>query len=405
MGSQVGHGIVDAAAQVLHEGGGQALVIVEGHLLLQNGEVAGFPQIGIGTGHQPQGVVVEAGAHGQVALLGQGLVLMVGGAVGELGGRNIQQPLSCLFGDHVDKAQQILAGVPEAHAPAHAAFEVAGGTGHIKGDHALVLVPDVDHPVHLLVAGGGGVVGKELLPVLCQLGHGGIEPAGGIKFFHHGIGADLVDDAGCRELFLLGVLDVAQTQQNAAALPGLQGQVKLHGAHRSPAVGHGAGAAAVLHRLGQLGAAVYAHKGIPGGIKAIEGGIGPEDRIVVPALPVLGLVIDGPVGNLHLTGGEVALEVGGIVHGVPQTEFQIGEDRNRLRGFRPVGYGEAHQQAVVAVGDHHFLFGGNSVLFALQNRIAQAVTALVSIQLRLSGLPAGIPHGSVGIAHINVEAV
>ena len=126
---------------------------------------------------------------------------------------------------------------------------------------------------------------------------------------------------------------------------------------------------------------------------------------MVPALPVLGLVIDGPVGNLHLTGGEVALEVGGIVHGVPQTEFQIGEDRNRLRGFRPVGYGEAHQQAVVAVGDHHFLFGGNSVLFALQNRIAQAVTALVSIQLRLSGLPAGIPHGSVGIAHINVEAV
>ena len=105
VGAQVGHGVGNAAAQVLHQGRCQGFVVVKGDLLFQNGEVAGFPQVGIGTGYQPQGIIVKAGANSQVALFGQGLILMVGRAIGELGGGNVQQPLSCLFGNHVDKAQ------------------------------------------------------------------------------------------------------------------------------------------------------------------------------------------------------------------------------------------------------------------------------------------------------------
>ena len=71
---------------------------------------------------------------------------MVGGAVRQLGGGNVHE---CVPGRApgimMDKAQQILTAVAEAHAAADAALKVAGRAAHIEGDHALVLVPDVHH--------------------------------------------------------------------------------------------------------------------------------------------------------------------------------------------------------------------------------------------------------------------
>ena len=245
MGPQVGHGVGDAAAQVLHQGLGQALVIVEGYLLHEDGEIAGFLDVGIRTGNEPQGVVVEAGAHGQIALLGQGLVLVVGAAVRELGGSNVQQTLPGLFGNHMHEAQQVLTGIPEAHATAHAAFKIAGGAGHIEGHHALVLVPDVHHPVYLFVPGLGGAATEQIAPELPQPLQGPVEGGGGSELFHHGVGFRLVDDPGGDEFCFLGIFNIAKAQNQLLFLAGGQLQVKLHGAHRCPAVGVGAGAAAV----------------------------------------------------------------------------------------------------------------------------------------------------------------
>ena len=42
---------------------------------------------------------------------------------------------------------------------------------------------------------------------------------------------------------------------------------------------------------------------------------------MVAPLAVFGLVVDHPILNLHLAGGEIALEVGGIVLGIPQAEL------------------------------------------------------------------------------------
>ena len=49
------------------------------------------------------------------------------------------------------EAEEILVGIAEAHATADTALEVGSGTGHVEGYHTLVLVPDVDHTVNLVV--------------------------------------------------------------------------------------------------------------------------------------------------------------------------------------------------------------------------------------------------------------
>ncbi len=66
------------------------------------------------------------------------------------------------------KAQKILTAVPEAHAASGAAFVIAGRAAHVKGDHALVLMPDIDHAVQLFLAGFQMVGGQQLLPVGAQ---------------------------------------------------------------------------------------------------------------------------------------------------------------------------------------------------------------------------------------------
>ena len=80
---------------------------------------------------QPQRVVVEAGADGVVAALGQRLVLVVGAAGRELGGGDVEDPLARPVRNHVHEAEQVLVRVAEAHAPADAGLEVArpSGTG------------------------------------------------------------------------------------------------------------------------------------------------------------------------------------------------------------------------------------------------------------------------------------
>lgn len=93
------------------------LALAEGGRV-QNGPVARLAEVGVRSGNEPQRVVVKAAAHSQVALLGQGLVLVIGAAVGELGGGNVQDAFPRPPGDHVDEAQQVLTGVMEAHAQA-----------------------------------------------------------------------------------------------------------------------------------------------------------------------------------------------------------------------------------------------------------------------------------------------
>ena len=327
---------------------------------------------------------------------------MVGAAILELGGGDIQNAAAGALRDHVDEAQQILAAVAEAHPAADAAFVVAGRAAHVEGDHALVLVPQIDHPVQLLVAGVQLQGGEQLVPVVGQRSAGFVHLGVGGVAGHHGLGAGLIDDAGGGELFVHGILDVAQTEEDGPGLPGFQGQVEVVGTDRGPAVGNAVGAAARLDGFRLGGAAVYAAEGVAGGVEAGDRGVGPEHCVVVAALAVLGLVVDGAAHDLHFAGGEVALEVGAVVHGVPQAELHVAEHIQRAGGIGLVFQRQAVDLAGVAARDEQLLLGADAVLLTGQDGVAQTVAAAVSVQLGLGGLPAGVPDRA---AVVDVDAV
>ena len=73
---------VERPAKVFHERLAETLVVVKGNGLMQDGGVAGFPDIGGGAEDQPQGIVVESAAHVKVAAPGERLVLVIGAAIG-----------------------------------------------------------------------------------------------------------------------------------------------------------------------------------------------------------------------------------------------------------------------------------------------------------------------------------
>ena len=217
---QMGMGVAEAPAQMLHQGLCSGHVVVKGNRLVQDRPVTGLPQIGGGARNEPERVIVEAAAHVAVALFGQGLVLVVGTAVLKLGGSNVQDALPCAGRDHVDEAQQILTGIPEPHAAADAALVIAGTAAHVEGDHALILVPKAHHPVQLFLAGGQLPAREQLLPVVGQCPAGGIHLCVGGIAGHHGLGPGFVDDAGSAEFFPDRVFNVAQPKMMLFFSPG-----------------------------------------------------------------------------------------------------------------------------------------------------------------------------------------
>ena len=250
MRTLVGAQVAKAAAQMLKKRLCKAVVVVKVHRFVQNRVVARLAQVGVHGGNQPQRVIVEAGADVHVALFRQRLVLVVGAAVGELGGGNVQNALPRAGGDKMHKAEQILTGIAEAHAAAGAALIIAGRAAHVEGDHALVLVPDIDHAVELFIAALDRVGGQQVVPVVVQPGKCRIDlRIRGIAGSHR-LGAGLIDDAGRGPLLVLRVFYIAQNKNQAAAFAGLQGDIDLMHANGCPAVGNRVGAAAVFHDLG-----------------------------------------------------------------------------------------------------------------------------------------------------------
>jgi len=53
---------------------------------------------------------------------------------------------------------------------------------------------------------------------------------------------------------------------------------------------------------------------------------------VIPALAVLGLVVNHLIFDFHLAGVEIALVIGRVVLGVPQAKLDAGENRKPGRG-------------------------------------------------------------------------
>ena len=207
------------------------------------------------------------------------------------------------------------------------------------------------------------------------------------------MGSCLVDNAGGGELLRLWIFNVTKAQKEVLLLAGSQLKMKLHSANRRPAVSNAAGAAAGKNGLRPGRAAVDAQEGVTCGVKACDLPVVPQDRVVIPALPVLSFMVDGAALHLHLTDGVIALEVGGIVHGVPQAELHIWKHVYCPGLCAVVFHRDSLKQAMVAPGYQKFLPGRDSVFSALNDAVSHAVTAGVAVQLCLGRLPADVPDG------------
>ncbi len=187
---------------------------------------------------------------------------MIGRSVLELCRRDVDDALAGAVRDQVDETQQILTGITESHAPPDTGLEVGGGAAHIEGDHALVLVPDIDHPVHPVVLRLHMEGGEQVLPVILQFTesplHVGVGPVAG----QQAPGRLLVDDARSLPLPVLRILTVSEDEDQGTALARLQREVDLMGRHGIPSGRHGVRIRAGKHRLRTVRSAVGAEKGV-----------------------------------------------------------------------------------------------------------------------------------------------
>ena len=98
---------------MFHQGNFRSFFIVERRRFVEDRKVPGLFDVCAGAGDQPERIVVEAASDVRISALGQRLVLMVRASVRKLDRRDIDDPLPCPLRDQVDKAQKILAAVPD----------------------------------------------------------------------------------------------------------------------------------------------------------------------------------------------------------------------------------------------------------------------------------------------------
>ncbi len=223
---------------------------------------------------------------------------------------------------------------------------------------------------------------QQALPVGGQLRHGVVHGLRVGVAGDHGLGLVLADDAGGDELVVAGILGVAQHEHEVPGLAGAQRHVDAVRRDGRPAVGLGGGVLALNDHLGILPGAEAAQERLPLGVKAVGGHVDGEEGVVVAALAVLGLVVDHAAADLHLADVQVALEVGGVVHRVPQAELHRAVELERLHGVGGVGQRELLHLAALALGYEQKLPGLHAVLLGLEDRVAHAVAALVAVKRR-----------------------
>ena len=169
-----------------------------------------------------------------------------------------------------------------------------------------------------------------------------------------------------------------------------------------PAAGHGVAACALKDGVRMVKAVERTQEAVAVGVKALDGRVDGVDGVVVAALAVFGLVVDGAALDLHFARGEVALEVGGIVLRVPQAELHEAEQGNLLVPRRAVFQFNLRDQRVCAARDHARLRDGEAVLFRRQLRVAKAVAALVVVKRRFDR---HIARGKDGVPVLDVEVL
>ena len=318
---QVVQDVVERYPEVLQQADFGPGTVVEGDRFVEYAEVAGLLDVCDGAEDEPERVVVESAAYVVVAALGERLVLVVAPSVGELRRCYVDYPFAGALRDLVHEAHEVLVGVPESHSAAYPALEERCAAGHVESDHALVLVPYVDHPVQPGVTAAEAEAAEQVVPVSSERRECRVHLLRRIEKVHQGVRSCLVDAAVGIEFLFLRILHVAEQEHQVPAFAGLQAYLQAMRRNGAPAVGDAAAALAFEHAAGPVEAVVQAQESLPVRVEAVYGGVHRVEGIVVAPLLVFGLMVDRGALHLHLSGGEVALEVLHVRGSVPEAPF------------------------------------------------------------------------------------
>ena len=272
-------------------------------------------------------------------------------------------------------------------------LEHGRGARQVERDHALVGVPRVDHPVDVGVAGGHLEGAEAVRPGGPQRGEGPIDLSLAPVAIDHGAGSSRVRPAGAGRIVLAvgRVLGVAEDEGHLARRSRFEHQCGLQRPDRLPAMRDGAGHPAGLHGHGPVPAPVRPEEGLPRRLEPGHRRRAREPGEVVAALAVLRHVVDHAVLDVDLAGREVALEVRGVVLGVPEAELHGAEDREPRR-VRPL-VGHPRPPDLERLPGRHEVgaLGADAAARPRDDRVPEAVTAAVGVELALGRLPARVP--------------
>ena len=151
-------------------------------------------------------------------------------------------------------------------------------------------------------------------------------------------------------------------------------------------------------RLGKL--VVESDEALAVGIVALNLGIHGVESIVVAALTIFGLVIDGRAFNLYLARREVALEVLHVGSSIPEAPLCKGEHLESLHLLRLVLQRHLlHLSPCMERNEeeHTCLY---AILAARDAGIVHAVAALVAVEWCFARFPPWVPYG---IAILDIE--
>ena len=301
------------------------------------------------------------------------------------------------------EAHEVLIRVAEAHASAYAALEERCRAREVERYHTLVLVPDVHHAIELVVTRFYLIYIEQGIPVLAEFGESLVHLLGGIELGDEGVSLLLIDDLWGRELLLLFVFDIAKEEHEVARLARLEGDLDIVGGDGAPAVGMTV-AGLALHdclRIGKFVVETYESLAI--GIEALYLSVYMIEGIVIAALAIFGLMIDGRALNLNFASREVALEILHVGSGIPETPLLEAEELQAL-GFRGFVLQRQFLHLSPLLQWHEEQYAGLDAVFLTRDAgIAHTVTALVEVERRLTGFPSRIPDG-VAILDVEVTA-
>ena len=162
--------MVERDAQVLEERDLAARLIIPRHKFVEDAEVASLLYISNSSEDEPHRVVVETATDVVVSSFCERLILMIAATIGELSRSNVDDALTGTAWHLMHEAHKVLVRIAEAHSTSDAALEERCRTREVERNHALILIPDVDHAVETLVARLNGIFVEQLVPLCSQLG-------------------------------------------------------------------------------------------------------------------------------------------------------------------------------------------------------------------------------------------